>query len=119
MTQLRSENIEVSGHVTISDTVEGRIHVPSGAVLELVGVAADGVVVTGGGYARISGATRTLTVTVGGRATLTGVCHGRVINDGGEVFIEGVVGGPIIEHAGQTVVAPTASTRLRHDPPRQ
>jgi hypothetical protein len=105
LTQLRTENFEVTGEMTITDTVEGRIHVPSGAVLVLVGVAKDGVLVTGGGYASISGETRTLTVTVGGRATLAGTCHGPVINDGGEVIIEGIVEGPIIEHAGRTVIA--------------
>ena len=95
----------------MAGTVENRIHVPSGAVLELTGVAADGVVVTAGGYAHISGTTRTLTVTVGGRATLTGSCNGAVVNDGGEVIVEGVVEGPIIEYAGRTVIAPAASTR--------
>lgn len=109
MTQLRSENIEVSGHTTIAETVEGRIHVPNGAVLDLAGVALDGVLVTGGGYACISGTTETLTVTVGGRAILTGTCHGPVVNDGGDVIIRGVVEGPITEHAGRTVIEPTAS----------
>ena len=78
MTQLRSETIAISGHTTIADTVEGRIHVPSGAVLDLVGEAVDGVVVTGGGCATISGTTRSLTVAVGGRAILTGVCPARL-----------------------------------------
>ena len=39
---------------------------PSGAVLDLVGEAVDGVVVTGGGCATISGTTHSLTVAVGG-----------------------------------------------------
>lgn len=111
MSQPRRENFEVSGQISMAGTVENRIHVPSGAVLELTGVAADGVVVTAGGYAHISGTTRTLTVTVGGRATLTGNCNGAVVNDGGEVIVEGVVEGPIIEYAGRTVIAPAASTR--------
>jgi hypothetical protein len=111
MMQLADQNFEVTGEMTITETVEARIHVPSGAALVLVGVARDGVLVTGGGYAHVSGETQTLTVTVGGRATLTGTCHGPVINDGGEVIIQGVVEGPIIEHAGQTVIAPTAFVR--------
>jgi hypothetical protein len=109
--QLRSENLEITGHTTIAGTVEERIHVPSGAVLDLVGVALDGVVVTGGGSVCISGETRPLTVTVGGRAVLIGTCHGLIINDGGDVTIHGVVEGPIIEYAGRTVIAPEASTR--------
>ena len=78
-------------------------------MLDLVGVALDGVVVSGGGYACISGTTRSLTVTVGGRAILTGSCEGPVVNDGGHVKIHGLVEGPIIEHAGWTVIAPDAS----------
>ena len=109
MTQLGSENLEVTGRTRIADTVTGRVHVPSGAVLDLAGVALDGVVVTGGGCAAISGTTRSLTVGVGGRAILTGTCLGPVINDGGDLTIDGVVEGPIIEHAGRTVVSPTAS----------
>jgi hypothetical protein len=109
VTQRHAETRTLSGELTITATVEGRIHVPSGAVLVLLGVAPDGVLVTGGGYARIAGQTQSLTVTVGGRATLTGICHGPVINDGGEVIIEGVVEGPLIEQAGRTVIAPTAS----------
>lgn len=109
MTQLRNEHFEISGEMTITDTVEGRIHVPSGAALILAGVALDGVLVTGGGYAAISGETQSLTVAVGGRAVLTGTCHGPVVNDGGEVHIEGVVEGPVVEHAGQTVIAPAAT----------
>jgi hypothetical protein len=109
VTQLANQNLEVTGTMTITETVEARIHVPSGAVLVLVGVTHDGVLVTGGGYAHIAGETQTLTVTVGGRAVLTGTCHGPLINDGGEVIIEGVVEGPITEYAGQTVIAPTAT----------
>lgn len=109
MTELRSENLEVTGRIRIADTVLGRIHVPSGAVLELVGEALDGVVVTGGGCAAISGKTRSLTVAVGGRAILTGTCLGPVVNDGGDLTIEGVVDGPVIELAGRTVISPAAS----------
>jgi hypothetical protein len=116
VTQLRDETFEVSGEMTIVDFVEGRIHVPSGAALELVGAALEGVLVTGGGYARISGSTRSLTVAVGGRAELTGTCHGPLINDGGEVLIQGVVEGPIIEHAGRTVMAPTARVGTAQPP---
>lgn len=106
----RRENFEVAGQMTVTRTIEERIHVPSGAALELAGVAAGGVVVTAGGYAHISGTTTTLTVSVGGRATLTGRCSGAVVNDGGDLVIEGTVEGPIIEYAGTTVIAPTAST---------
>lgn len=109
MTEPEIENLEVTGEMTITETVEERIHVPSGAVLVLIGVAHDGVLVTGGGCAHISGETQTLTVAVGGRATLTGICHGPLINDGGEVIIEGVVEGPITEYAGQTIITPTAT----------
>lgn len=113
MSQLRPENLAVRGRIRITETVTGRIHVPSGAVLDLAGVALDGVVVTGGGCAAISGTTRSLTVAVGGRAVLTGRCTGPVVNDGGDLTIEGVVDGPIIEHAGTTVIAPAASTGRR------
>lgn len=109
MTQLANQILEVTGRMAITDAVEAKIHVPSGAVLVLLGVAPGGVLVTGGGYAHIGGETQTLTVTVGGRATLTGTCHGPLINDGGEVIIEGVLEGPITEYAGQTVIAPTAT----------
>ena len=106
MTQLANQNLEITGEMVITDTVEAKIHVPSGAVLILLGAAHEGVLVTGGGYAHIAGETQTLTVTVGGRATLTGTCHGPLINDGGEVIIEGVVEGPITKYAGQTVIPP-------------
>lgn len=109
--QLQGKRVGISGEMTIVGTVGGRIHVPSGAVLHLVGIAEGGVLVTGGGYAHISGTTRTLTVTVGGRATLTGTCHGPLVNDGGDVIIEGKVEGPIIEHAGRTLISPSARIR--------
>jgi hypothetical protein len=98
----------------MADTVSGRVHVPSGAVLDLVGVPLDGVVVTGGGCAVISGTTRGLTVAVGGRAVLTGICLGPVVNDGGDLTIAGVVEGPVIEHAGRTVICPAAWIGGRH-----
>jgi hypothetical protein len=43
VTQLANQNLEVAGETTITDTVEARIHVPSGAVLVLLGVAHEGV----------------------------------------------------------------------------
>ena len=43
--------------MTIVDLVDGRIHVLSGAALELAGAALEGVLVTVG-YARISGSER-------------------------------------------------------------
>ncbi len=109
MTAFRFENLEVTGRIRIVDTIRGRIHVPSGAVLDLVGEAVDGVVVTSGGCATISGTTHSLTVAVGGRAILTGACLGPVVNDGGDLTIEGVVEGPVIDYAGRTVISSTAS----------
>lgn len=116
MTHLANPNLEITGKMTITETVAARIHVPSGATLILIGVAHDGVLVTGGGYAHISGETQTLTVSVGGRAALTGTCHGPLINDGAEIIIDGVVEGPITQYAGHTVIAPTAT--IHHPPSR-
>ncbi len=41
---MESENFEITGQMIVAKVVEGRIHVPSGAVLNLTGVAVDGVV---------------------------------------------------------------------------
>ena len=65
MPSLRQRDIDVVGHVTVNETVEGAIVVHSGGVLTLNGVAKGGVVVRRGGLARIAGRTCGLFVASG------------------------------------------------------
>jgi hypothetical protein len=102
-------DIDISGDHTVTQRVTGRVTVDPGSCLVLVGVAEGGVIVRGGGFARIAGSTHGLFVATGGHAVLTGSCVGSATNDGGELTIEGVVTGEVVEHAGTTRIAPGAS----------
>jgi hypothetical protein len=101
-------DLDVDQELSVTGTVTGSVRVHAGGVLVLLGLAAGGVVVTGGGFARIAGATNGLFVGAGGHAVLTGTCNGSATNDGGELVIEGLVTGVVIEHAGTTVVTANA-----------
>jgi hypothetical protein len=108
MSMVREGDLEISGDHTVTQRVTGSITVNPGSSLVLMGVAEGGVVVRGGGLARIAGTTNGLFVAIGGHAVLTGTCVGSVTNDGGDLTIDGVVTCDLIEHAGTTRVAPGA-----------
>ena len=97
-------DLDVDHELSVTGTVTGSIRVHAGGVLVLLGIAAGGVVVAAGGFARISGITNGLFVAAGGHVVLTGTCNGPATNDGGELVIEGVVTGDVVEHAGTTTV---------------
>ncbi len=109
MPLIRSGHIDISSDITIAQNVAGSIVVHPGGLLVLMGVCQGGVIVRGGGYARIVGTTRGLFVAAGGHAVLTGTCTGSVTNDGGDLFISGAVTGALVTHAGTTQVASGAS----------
>jgi hypothetical protein len=96
---VRQRDLEVVGHVTVNEIVEGAIVVHSGGVLTLKGVAKGGVTVLRGGLARIAGRTCGLFVAPGGDATVTGTCEGSVITNGGDLVITGAVVDISAEHA--------------------
>ena len=102
------DDIDVGSDITITRSVEGRIIVRHSGVLVLTGVAEGGVVVCGGGFARISGRTHGLMVAAGGHAVLTGTCEGSAINDGGDLQVSGMVHGALLDQAGTTVIEPGA-----------
>jgi hypothetical protein len=83
----------------VNEILEGRIVVHSGGSLTLVGVAKGGVVVLGGGFARITGKTHGLFVAAGGHAVVTGTCEGSVISDGGDLVVSGAVTDATVEQA--------------------
>jgi hypothetical protein len=101
-------DLEVYDELTVTGNVYGRIIVHAGGALVLLGVAAKGTAVFGGGFARIRGVTHGLLVAAGGHATLRGRCESDAVNDGGELHINGAVTGRIVEYAGTTVVATEA-----------
>jgi hypothetical protein len=101
-------DLDVDQELSVTGTVTGSIRVHAGGVLVLLGLAAGGVVVAGGGFAWISGTTNGLFVAAGGHVVLTGTCNGSATNDGGELVIEGVVTESVIEHAGTTTVKQNA-----------
>jgi hypothetical protein len=105
---IQSADIDISSDITITHDVAGPIVVHPGGVLVLMGVSEGGVIVRGGGYARITGTTHGLFVAAGGHAVLTGTSIGSVTNDGGNLSIVGVVTGALVEHAGTTDIAPDA-----------
>jgi hypothetical protein len=109
-------DLDIHSDITITQVVTGSITVRSGGVLVLMGKAEGGVVVCGGGFARISGRTRGLFVAVGGIAVLTGTCEGPATNDGGDLTIEGTVTEAVIEHAGTTCITPSAVVANSHQP---
>jgi hypothetical protein len=111
MTSALEGDLDIHGEVTITGTVKGAITVHRAAVLLLSGVAEGGVVVGGGGFARIAGTTNGLFVAVAGQAILTGTCQGTATNDGGQLAIEGTVTGHVVELAGTTHFARTAVIR--------
>jgi hypothetical protein len=84
-------DVDVFDDLTVNEDLEGRIVVHAGGALALSGVAKGGVVVLGGGFARIAGKTHGLFVAAGGRAVITGTCVGSVISDGGDLIITGAV----------------------------
>jgi len=100
--------LHVVSDITIKDAVPGPIVVHPGAALVLMGTADGGVVVLGGGYARIAGTVGDLFVATGGTAVVSpsGVCSGSVTNDGGTLSIEGEVVGEVLSIAGSTMTAP-------------
>src|SRR5580698_6664252 len=104
MTLVREGDLDIAGDHTVTGRVTGSLTVHPGSSLVLMGTAEGGVVVRGGGFARIAGTTHGLFVATGGHAVLTGTCVGSATNDGGELTIEGVVTGDLIEYAGTTLV---------------
>jgi hypothetical protein len=108
MTLMRDGDVDISTDVTVTGRVSGSIVVHPGGCLVLMGEAGGGVIVRGGGFARIPGRTRGLFVGAGGHAVLTGNCQGSVTNDGGELSVDGVVTGEVAEHAGTTTIGPNA-----------
>jgi hypothetical protein len=107
-------DLDVDQELSVTGTVTGSIRVHAGGVLVLLGLAQGGVVVAGGGFARIAGITNGLFVAAGGHVVLTGTCQGSATNDGGELVIEGVVTDGVVEHAGTTTVRANA-----HHPPEE
>lgn len=89
-------DIEVDRERTIKGTV-GSIVVRAGGCLVLMGTAEGGVVVEGGGYARIAGTARRVRVAAGGHVVLVGTCLGDLVDEGGRVELTGHVAGRIIE----------------------
>jgi hypothetical protein len=106
---VREGDVEIVGDQTVTQRVTGTIRVHPASSLVLMGVAEGGVVVRGGGFARVAGTTNGLFVAVGGHAVLTGRCDGSMTNDGGELTIQGVVTGDVIDNAGITTIAPAAT----------
>jgi hypothetical protein len=113
MTLVREGDLDIHGDQTVTQRVTGTVTVRSGSSLVLMGTAEGGVIVLGGGYARIAGTTHGLFVAAGGHAVLTGTCDGPATNDGGELLIEGVLTGELTDHAGTTTVAPNAAASKR------
>jgi hypothetical protein len=107
-------DIDVVDDLVLNEVVEGRIVVHSGGVLTLAGVAREGVVVLGGGSARITGKTRGLFVAAGGHAVVTGTCEGSVIADGGDLVITGAVTDASVEHLRAQEGRPTPATSTGH-----
>lgn len=101
-------DVNIGSDVTVTKCVTGSIVVHPGGALVLMGTAEGGVIVRGGGFARIVGTTHGLFVATGGHAVLVGTCLGSVTNDGGDLSISGLVTGTLIEHAGTTELAPSA-----------
>jgi hypothetical protein len=109
MKRVYDGDLEINGDLTVNQRVTGRITVHPGRSVVLMGIAEGGVVVAGGGLARIAGTTHGLFVGVGGHAVLSGTCLGSATNDGGELTIEGVVTGDVIQHAGSTHITTTGA----------
>ncbi len=103
-------DLDVDHELSVTGTVTGSVRVHSGGVLVLLGLASGGVVVAGGGFARISGVTNGLFVAAGGHLVLTGTCHGSATNDGGELVIEGAVTDAVITNTGITTIKRTRPT---------
>jgi hypothetical protein len=79
--------LHVSTELSVTRTVTGSIIVHPGGALVLLRQANGGVMVTGGGFAPISGTTYGLLMATGGHAVLAGTCRGTVTNDGGELKV--------------------------------
>lgn len=107
-----------AGH-TVGGCVAATITVHPGGSLILMGVAEGGVVVPGGGHARIAGTTKSRFVATGGQAVLTGTCVGSATDDGGELTIEGVVTRDVIERAGTTQNVAAASIQTAGSPSKR
>ena len=105
MASCQPAEVHVVSDMTLKDAVAGTVVVHPGAALVLMGSADGGVVVLGGGYARIAGRVRDLFVAAGGTAVLSasGICSGSVTNDGGTVSIQGSVEGEVVSLAGSTL----------------
>ena len=116
MSLLREGDLDINGDHTVTQRVTGSITVHPASSCVLMGVAEGGVVIRGGGFARISGTTYGLFVATGGHAVLTGTCVGSATNDGGELTVEGVITGRLIEHAGTTMRAPDAVIHYGRQP---
>jgi hypothetical protein len=113
VTLVHDGDVDITGDQTITQRVTGCVTVHPGCSLVLMGVAQDGIIVRGGGYARIAGTTNGLFVATGGHAVLNGTCIGSAINDGGQLTVEGTITGELITNAGSTEVGPSAVVRHR------
>lgn len=103
-------DIDVLDDLTVNQMVESRIVVHPRGKLTLTGVAQSGVVVLGGGFARIAGKTHGLYVAAGGHVVVTGTCEGSVISDGGDLVITGAVTTASVEQARTDAVPARAAT---------
>lgn len=104
-------DLDINGDQTVTRRVTGSITVHPGSSLVLMASAEGGVIVCGGGYARIAGTTNGLFVSAGGHVVLTGTCIGSATNDGGQLSIDGTVTGDLHAYAGTTRLGPAAAIR--------